>query len=349
MAGRCGRWGGIVGSSSRITRTGRLLAGALAFAAVLGAPAARAADTVQLALSWLVSGKNAGYFVALQKGYYAAEGLNVTISRGSGSGDTIKRIAAGESTFGLADSASVLQAQADEGTPVKMVAMMSDKSPVAVLYVAEAGNAKPQDLRGKTIARSAAGASVNMFPAFLKANGIERASLNEVVATPSSFVALMLSRKVEAVLDQSSYLQRYRKAGAAAGVRIDAFRYADYGLDIYGDVIFVKTDLATGNPDLVRRFVRASIKGSEYAFAHIPEAIEILRKTNPEIEPDIGQAELQDYTDLAWTAGARAHGLGTFDPERMRHVQGVLAEYLGLKTTLPLDQVYSAQFLPKKD
>ncbi|MEP9379466.1 ABC transporter substrate-binding protein [Aquabacter sp. CN5-332] len=328
---------------------GACLLSALACGVLLGAPGARAADNVQLALSWLVSGKNAGYFVALQKGYYADEGLNVTISRGSGSGDTIKRIAAGESTFGLADSASVLQAQANEDSPVKMVAMMSDKSPVAMLYVAEAGISKPADLKGKTVARSAAGASVNMFPAFLKANGIDRASLTEVVATPSSFVALMLSRKADTVLDQSSYLQRYRKAGAAAGITINAFRYADYGLDIYGDVIFTKTDLAKSNPDLIRRFVRASIKGSQYAFEHIPEAIDILRKTNPEIEPDIGQAELQDYTELAWTAEAKQHGLGTFDAERMKHVQGVLAEYIGLKKTLPLEEIYTTQFLPKKN
>lgn len=69
----------------------RLFFCAVACLALLGAPAARAANNVQLALSWLVSGKNAGYFVALQKGFYAEEGLNVTISRGSGSGDTIKR------------------------------------------------------------------------------------------------------------------------------------------------------------------------------------------------------------------------------------------------------------------
>jgi NitT/TauT family transport system substrate-binding protein len=155
----------------------------------------------------LVSGKNAPYFVAAEKGFYAEQGLNVAISRGNGSGDTIKRIASGESDFGLSDAAAVIGAQANDNSPVKLVGLVFGKSSVAILYVKGAIR-EPKDLMGRKLGRSVAGASVNLFPGFLQANGIERSGLNEVVVSPSSFLPLMLSRQVDAVLDQSSYLGR---------------------------------------------------------------------------------------------------------------------------------------------
>lgn len=239
MRGRAAYFASVARLTSWASATDRVLACTAMIGLAFGASAIRAEDNVPLALSGLVSGKNAGYFVALQKGFYKDEGLNVTISCGSGSG---------ESQFGLADSASALQAQANDGSPVEMVAMMSDQSPVAALYVKEAGVAKLADLKGKTVARSVAVASVKMFPAFLKANDIDRSIINEAVATPSSFVALLLSRKTDAVPDQSSNLQRYRKAASEAGLTTDAFRFADYGLDIYGDTVFVSNDLIKSNP-----------------------------------------------------------------------------------------------------
>ncbi|MCS0502166.1 ABC transporter substrate-binding protein [Ancylobacter mangrovi] len=325
-----------------------LVAAAAVLACTLGPSPARAADQVRLALPWLVSGKNAAFFVGQAKGFYADEGLDVTISRGSGSGDTIKRIAAGESTFGLADSAAILAAQANDGSPVKIVAMMSGKSSVAILYVTESGIKTPADLKGRKIGRSAAGASVNMFPAFLKANNLDRTSFEEVVTAPATFLPLLLSRQVDAVLDQSSYLVRYRKGAAKEGLHIDAFGFGDYGVQVYGNALIASDELIKSNPDLIRRFVRASIKATEWSFAHMPEAVEILRKSNPQIETDVGEAELLDEKDSAMTPEEAKHGLGYVDADRMTQMQKDLVDLIGLKKVLPLDQIYTLDFLPKK-
>jgi NitT/TauT family transport system substrate-binding protein len=310
----------------------------------------RAAGTedVKLALDWLVSGRNAPFFVAADKGYYAAEGLNVSISRGNGSGDTVKRIAVGESLFGLADTATVIAAQANDGAPVTIVGMVNGKSSVAIIYAENSGIHKPQDLGGKTLGRSAAGASVNMYPGFLAANHIERSSIKEVVAPGSSFEALLFAKKVDAVLDQSSYLGRYKKDAAAqnTGLTLKAFRFADFGFDLYGDSIIVSNDTLKSKPDLIRRFMTATIKAALWSYDHPADAIAILRKTNPEVEADTGEAELVDAKELSVTPETAAHGYGYIDPKHMEHVRDVVTEALKLKRKIPLNQIYTDANLP---
>jgi NitT/TauT family transport system substrate-binding protein len=325
-----------------------VLGGVVTFVGIgwCGVREARAADDVAVALNWLVSGRNAGFFVAADKGFYAEANLTVRISRGNGSGDTIKRVAVGESQFGLADTASVISAQANDNSPVKMVGLVAGKSSVAVLYVRQSGVASPKDLEGKRLARSAAGASVTMYPGFLRANAIPRAAINEIVVAPSSFLPLMLSRQVDAVLDQSSYLGRYRKGARAAGLEIDAFRFVDFGFDLYGDGIVVRNDLIRSNPDLIRRFVAATLKGNAWAFEHPDEAIAILRKTNPEIDPIVGREELLDTKELAATDEVRQHGWGFIDAAHMRRVQDLIAGAVELKRTVPTDDIYTLDFLP---
>jgi NitT/TauT family transport system substrate-binding protein len=310
---------------------------------------ARADDDVNFALNWLISGKNAGYFVAQEKGFYHEAGLNVAISRGNGSGDTIKRVAVGQVLFGLADTASVISAQANDDSPVKLVGLVFGKSSVAILYAEEAGIKTPKDLTGKKLGRSAAGASVNMYPGFLKANGIDRSRIQEVVVNPSSFLPMMLSKQVDAVLDQSSYLGRYQKGAQGTGLTIKAFRFADFGLDLYGDGIIVTSETAKTKGGLVRRFMTATLKGNAWAFDHPEDAIAILRKTNPEIDPDVGKAELLDTKELALTDETKQHGLGWIDRAHMERTRDVTTEALSLKRVVPVEEIYTLDFLPQKE
>lgn len=327
-----------------------LAIGALAFSLLSFsfASPSNAQERVRFALNWLVSGKNAGYFVARDKGFYKEVGLDVTISRGNGSGDTIKRIAAGESDFGLADTASIIGAIGNDNSPVKMVGMVFSKSSVAVVYNANVGINTPKDLVGRKLARSASGASPAMFPGFLKANGIDRNSLEEVVVGASSFIPLLLARSVDAVVDQSSYLGRYNSVGASKGMSFKAFRFVDYGLDLYGDAIFVSRTTLEQRPDTIRRFMAATLRGNLYAFENPKEAIEILRRNNPEIEAEVGLNELLDTKEIALTAEVKANGYGYIGRERMERTISIVKEYIGLKRPVAAEDVYTLDFIKTK-
>jgi NitT/TauT family transport system substrate-binding protein len=331
----------------RLKRAART--GAAVFAALLGtmaiAPMAHAADDVKFALNWIISGRNAGYFVALEKGFYKDNGINAIISRGRGSGDTLKRVAIGESMFGLVDTATVITGRANDALPVKMIAMTYDKAATAILFAKESGIKTPKDLEGRTVARSAAGSTINMWPAFLKVNGIDRTKVREITVTASSYAPMLLSRQVDAVLDQSSYLGRYQKAANAQKLNLDTFRFSDFGYELYGDAIVATDDTLKANPDLVKRFLKATLKGNLYAFEHPDEAVAILAKYASEAEPDVAKAELLDTKTLAMTADVKNHGYGYIDGGKLAKNVELIREPLELKRAVKPEELYTLDFL----
>lgn len=317
---------------------------------VLLAPttAAAAGDPVILALDWIVNGTHAGYLVALDKGLYAGSGLDVTIVRGYGSGDTIKRLAAGRATFAVADMGALVGARANDGVPAKAVAAVYGKAALGLLYLRESGMKGPKDLEGHTLGRSAAGASVLMLPGFLKVNGVDRAKLKEVVIDATSFLPMLLSRRVDAVSEQSIHLPRFQKAAEKQGLHVEAMRFADFGLVAYGNMLMAADATIKDNPDLVRRFTQASLKGLAYAFEKPEEAVTILQKYHREVDPEFSRDELLSTRELAWSEEAKAGGLGAMTREKMTSTRDVVTTALSLKRVVPVEELYTTQFLPPR-
>jgi len=316
----------------------------------LGAPvpARAAADQVTLALDWIVNGTHAGYFVALDKGFYTANDLAVTIVRGYGSGDTIKRLAAGRANFAVADMGALVGARANDDVPVKAIAAVYGKAALGLLYLKESGINGPRDLEGRTIGRSAAGASVLMLPGFFKANSVDRTKVKEVVIDATSFLPMLLSRRVDAVSEQSIHLPRFQKAAEKQGLHVEAMRFADFGLVAYGNMVMTTDGLIKENPDLVRRFTQATVKGLAYAFDKPQEAVTILQKYHKEADPEFSTDELLSTKELAWSDEAKANGLGSISREKMTSTRDVVTSALSLKRVVPVEELYTIQFLPAR-
>jgi NitT/TauT family transport system substrate-binding protein len=320
--------------------------GAASLSMVIALPAA-AGDAVGFALDWVVNGTHAGYFVAQEKGYYGEAGLDVTLSRGFGSGDTVKRVATGTASFGLADTGAIIAAQANEDVPVRIVAMIYDRATLGIIYLAESGIKSPKDLEGRKIGRSASGASVNMFPGFLKANDIERSNIREVVVDGANFLPMLMSGQVDAVLEQSINIGKFRRIAAEQGKTALTMRYSDFGLEGYGNAILTQPATTQNKPDLVRRFVKASLRGVAYAFDHPDEAIAIMRRTNPEVAADAATDELLAMREVDATDEIHRTGLGHIDRARMEKTRDIITGALSLKHFAPAEEIYSADFLPE--
>jgi NitT/TauT family transport system substrate-binding protein len=311
-------------------------------------PVAAATDQVILALDWLVNGTHAGYLVALDKGYYAGANLAVTIVRGYGSGDTIKRLAAGRANFAVADMGALVGARANDGVPVKAVAAVYGKAALGLMYLRESGIKGPKDLEGRTLGRSAAGASVLMLPGFLKVNGVDRGKMKEVVIDATSFLPMLLTRKVDAVSEQSIHLPRFQRAAEKQGLHVEAMRFADFGLVAYGNMLMTTDAAIKDTPDLVRRFTHATLKGLAHAFEKPDEAVTILQKYHREVDPDFSRDELQSTRELAWSEEAKSAGLGAISPEKMTSTRDVVTTALSLKRVVPVEELYTTQFLPPR-
>jgi NitT/TauT family transport system substrate-binding protein len=326
----------------------RSIAASLVVAALLlaGGPAA-ATDQVTLALDWVIGGTHTPYFVAVDKGFYASSNLAVTISRGYGSGDTIKRVASGRATFGVADMGALVAARANDGVPVKAVLGIYGKAALGILYLRESGIKAPKDLEGRTLARSASGASVIMLPAFLKANGVDRDKVREVIVDASAFLPLLISRKADAITEQSIQAPRFQKAAEKEGLHVEAMQYSNNGLVTHGNAVMTADTLVQSNPDLVRRFLQATVQGLAYAFDRPDEAVEIMQKYNREVEPEPAKAELLIMKGLV-SPEAATKGLGYMSPDVMTATRDVVTQALGLKRAVPPDELYTNELLPRR-
>lgn len=299
-----------------------------------------------LALDWMVNGSHAPFYVAVDKGFYKSAGFNVEIVRGYGSGDTVKKVAAKLAAMGICDFATLVTSVVREKTPVKAVAAVYGKAMLGILYLKESGIKVPKDLEGRKIARSASGASVNMFPAFIRANQMDRSKISEVVVDATSFLPMLLSRQVDAVLEQSVHQGRFQKAAEEGGqkVTVMAMLYSDFGLETYGNVIFTQNDLIEKDPKMVRDFVQASLKGLAYSFDHPEESVSILSKTNPQVTKERSLEELVAMK-ATWTDATLKAGLGFMSPERTKVSVDNVVSALGLEKPESIDLVYDGKFV----
>ena len=327
----------------------RIKPGAAAFAAlVLSASAVQAADQVSVAMDWIVNGTHAGYFVAKDKGYYSDAGLDVTISRGFGSGDTVKRVGTGASMFGVADTSAVIAGRSREDIPVRIVAMVYGKAPLGIIYLKTANISKPQDIMGKKIARTASGSSVVMFPAFLQANNIDRSKIEESVGDANTLLPMLMSKRVDGVLGQTVNVARYKEAAKQQNAEVETMNYSDYGLDAYGNSIIAGAAIIKDKPDVVSRFVEASLKGIAYAIQHHDEAVAIIKKAHPETDAVALKEELEAVTPIINTKEAQEKGIGTIAAVRMKKTTDIVTKVLNLKKSLTVEDVYDPRFQPKK-
>jgi NitT/TauT family transport system substrate-binding protein len=234
----------------------------LAFFAALFISGGAFADTpVRFALDWRFEGPAAPYFVAIDKGYYKAEGLNVTIDPGSGSVEGINRVASGAYEVGFADINSLVKYRDNpRNLPVKAVMMVYDTPAFSIVSLKKNGIAKPKDLEGKVLGAPAADGAYAQWPIFVQANKIDASKVKiENVGFPVR-EPMLAQGKVDAIAGFwfSSYMNL--KANGVPGDDIVVLLMRDFGVDLYGNVIIANPDLMRHSPR--RRLRPATIRAS---------------------------------------------------------------------------------------
>jgi NitT/TauT family transport system substrate-binding protein len=309
------------------------------------APDAAAAQKVTFTLDFEYAGRHAYYFVALEKGFYREAGLDVDIVRGSGSADAIRAVGAGRAPLGFADTGTLVVSRTSHALPVKVVAMVYNRAPHCIFCLEEAGVRAPRDLEGKKIATPPGSASTTMFPAFVRATGINAEKITRVAVDTSALPAVLASHQVDCV--SLFYVAQPLLERRLAPKKITRLLYADAGLEFYSNGIIVNDGFLKEQPDVVRRFVAATVRGMEASFAEPAEAGRIMNKYHPQIEPALGQAETEIVRELAVTPLTRAHGLGYIDPKKMEQTRDVVVEAFTLPRRLPVEELYAPGFAGK--
>jgi NitT/TauT family transport system substrate-binding protein len=335
-----------IGTTMAIRRL-RCRANALAFVAAAVALAAMTApagavDKITFVTDYGLYGRHAYFFVALEKGYYKRADLEVEIVRSQGSANTIKQVANGTAQVGFADAFAVVLGRANDSVPVKLVAMIYPKPPHAVFVLKESGIAKAKDLEGKTLADTASSSVPKLFATYAKAAGIDAGKVKWVAANSDALPGMLTMGRVDGI--GQFVVGEPLLAAAAAPKQVLGLPYSDAGLDYYSNGLVASDAMLQSNPDLVRRFVRATLEGLAAATANPQEAGEILHRLHPEIDTAIAVAEMKEVKDLAVQPNAP---LGTMDPARVQKTIDIVGATFALKTTVTPADVYAPGFLPQ--
>jgi NitT/TauT family transport system substrate-binding protein len=320
----------------------RIAAGALIASMILLRPSASdALDSVTLITDFGYNGRHAYFFDALDRGYYRDAGLQVKIVRGQGSMDAIRQVGAGNAMFGFADASSLILARGNDQIPVKLVAIVYRKPPQAIFCRADSGLKKPKDLEGNAIAAAAGSAIRGLFPAFAKAAGIDAQTVRWGVTSSESLTGLLAANKFPCIAEitVAEALLRSR-LGPAKLVR---FAYSD-ALSYYGHGIMATAATIASKPDLVHRFVEATVRGMKDAFADPTAAGAIMQKIVPQVDATIARNETEAVAELAQTSGKP---LGEIDGARIEATLDMVKAAFGLATPVTAADVYAPGFVPK--
>ena len=320
-----------------------------AFAATVSLAGAAVAQTeMPFALDWKFEGPAAPYFVAVDKGYFEAEGLNVEISAGQGSLDAIPKVATGAFPVGFADINSLIKfLDQNPGAPVTAVMIVYDKPPFAVVGRKSLGVAVPKDLEGSVLGAPPPDGAWAQFPAFASANDLD---MSKITVEPVGFPTrepMLAEGNVDAVtgFSFSSYLNLVRLGVPEDD--ISTILMADYGLQLYGNAVIVNTDFAAENPDLITGFLSAIAMGWKDAIADPAMAIESLMDRNPAADAALEQRRLELSIEAnVLTDYVEANGMGGIDAARMEEALGQLAETYEFQNTPDATLYFTDTYLP---
>ena len=332
-------------------RAWRMLVAALAVAcaaAVAGpaAPAA-AAEPVKLSLNFLPYGLHVGFFVAKEQGWYREAGMEVEILKGEGSADAVRRMGTGVVDFAFADLGSLILGRS-RGLKVKAVGIVLDKDPSVMISLKSAGIKTPKDLEGKSVGALTASALRDTWPPLAQLNNVDPKKVDWVDMPSSAYVASLMSKKVHAIATYVTTLPSYEAQAKKIGEDVSVLYYADFGVDTYGVGLLTSEQMIKDKPEMVRRFVQASMRGYAWSFENPEEAVRLFLKSQPEVSPERVRSEVRITADLMLTPFAAREGIGHYDEKKVIQTRDLTLKPRNVDAAaMPAKDIYTNEFLPK--
>ena len=231
---------------------------------------------INVQLKWRHQFQFAGYYAAIEQGFYRQAGLDVTLKEAGPKIDPIKEVVSGKADFGIANSELMLYRL--KGEPVTALAAIIQHSPIVLMSLKESNIYSPQDLIGKKLMYPEGHYGANTLGVLLK-EGIQKSQIESV---PLSFnIQDLITKKVDAMVgyitDQPFSLQ-------AQGIEYNLIDPRTYGIDFYGDILFSHEDYVNEHPDRVAKFREATLSGWRYALEHPDEIIELILQSYPTLK-----------------------------------------------------------------
>lgn len=299
--------------------------------------------SVDVRLDWLAEGPNSGFLVAEAQGYYEDVGIDVDIAAGEGSATTAQLVANKSVTFGFADGYVVAQNRA-QGAPIKMVAAVYRENPTGVIVLDDSEIEEPGDLVGKSVGITPGGAQAQQWPAYLEGCGIPEDDVQVVNVDPATAPQALLAGRVDAI---AGYVQGFAPVVEKGGEKARALWFADCGVTAVSNGIIVHDDYLDENPDVIERFVEATIRGFVYGRANPEETIDIVTEFNPEVDQDVAMSQFELSWETYFSPETEGQPLGWMSEQDWTEMLNVLREYGEVSEPPAPEDLYTNEFVPE--
>lgn len=264
--------------------------------------AAGPADNVSLQLKWVAQAQFAGYYAALNQGYYTAENLNLTIKPGGPDIVPEQVVASGQAQFGVNWLASLLSTR-EQGTPLVNIAQVYSFAGMRQLSWKESNISTPADLKGKKVAVWFGGNEYDLLATLAKYN-LNKDTDVTLVQQPFD-MNLLLNKEVDSAAAMT-YNELYQVL--SAGHTVDELNIIDYNKEetaMPEDGIFVSEEWLNADPknkDIAARFLRASFKGWEYCRDNAAACVDIVLQndTGGVMTKEAQQWQMDEVNKLVW-------------------------------------------------
>lgn len=311
--------------------------------------------SIKYTLSWLMQGVDAPLVTAIRKGYFQEEGLDVVLERGYGSSDSITKIAAGLYEIGEGDLYSMIEFnQKNPQQKLIAVAIVFDKSPFTIITLKNKGIQSLKDLAGKKLGAPAGDAPRRLWPVLAEEAGVDPNSVTWTTMEPQLRETFLVQNQVDGI---SGFVTSAYPNIIKAGVKpedVEVFYYSKNGLDFYGSAVITTEKFAKENPEVVKAFLNAYIKGMQDAIANPDAALQDILALGKEqgqiLDPTTEALRLKiAQENLILTPEVKANGLATVDPQRLQKTIEQTVEGFELTKTPKVEEVFNNSFLPPKE
>ena len=312
---------------------------AAAAAALLTTTSARAADDVTLRLDWVLGGYHAVWHFAKEKGVFAKNGINITLSEGRGSMTTSQTVGNQSDEFGTADGGAMMVLRS-KGLKTKMVAGYLRTGPSALIFPKAKGWKSWKDVNNAKIADSAGGSTIYLFKAVEKAVGIGGNKI--ILVAPPAKVSSVLSGKVDGT-NSFGFLQV--PIMESKGMPAAYLSFAEAGINVPGLALITHEDMIRDKKDLVGRMVAATQEALRIVQEDPEGAIDALRKVKPTLDRKIHLAILKSSFALYHSKASAGKPLGWIPPTDIETAQNLLVEYEQIKAKAPIGEYFTNAFI----
>ncbi len=333
----------------------KFLAAAGATAAGLGSSLARPGKVraqgttkVKFTLPWIPHGGYTHIFVAKKLGFWEKRGLDVSVDRGFGSGEVCKTLGLGQYDFGEIDIAVMINCMS-KGLDLTAIGNVSPRSPVGIFSLAPKNIRRPKDLEGKKVAFATGSGDFQLWPAFVKATGIDDSKVQKVLMGPEALIKSLIEGQVDA---EGNFYASIAPSVWAQGLEMNLMLYEDYGVRMYSLAFATQAKRAKEQPDLCARFMEGAMEGLAHQYLEPEKSIDIHLDMVKEFKGSPTNRDVVKHGQGVMTAmglvpEVEKNGLGWMDPEVVKITRETVMKYMGVAQAPPPDQIATNSFVGK--